>query len=94
MKEKELKFSREIDELLVTIDASDVVLITTGGWTVLIESDKFIQYVDQFGNDKNVQGFNETVRSDDVVLTHNSAKITFSKSEFEQLKEFARGLAG
>ena len=89
---KELKFSRQIDELLVTIDASDVVLI--GGWTVHIESDKFIQYVDQFGNDKNVQGFNETVRSDDVVLTHNSAKITFSKSEFEQLKEFARGLAG
>ena len=93
MKEKELEFSRQIDVLLVTINASDVVIATTGGWTVHIASDKFIQYVEQFGDDKNVEGFSETVRSDDVVLTHNTAKITFSKSEFEQLKEFARGLA-
>jgi len=72
----EIKFVRNIDNILAHADESGVCVIC--GWTLLIPKEKALEYVRKYNTDPN-SGFFEHQGS--VILSHNSAKITFSQEE-------------
>ena len=72
----EIRFSRNIDNLLAHADGSGIWVIC--GWTLPIPKEKAIEYVAQYNTNPN-SGFYE--HQGDVILSHNGAKITLSKGE-------------
>jgi len=81
----ELKFVREIDEVLIHVDQFGVRFIA--GWTVDIPKDAALNYVQTYNQNPNA-GFFE--HSGKVILSHQSAKITLTKQEAVAVTDLIR----
>jgi hypothetical protein len=76
----EIQFGRNIDNILAHADESGIWVIC--GWTLPIPKEKALEYVRKYNTDPN-SGFFEHYGN--VILSHNSAKITFSQEEADAI---------
>lgn len=73
---QQLQFERNIDNVLAQADERGVTIVC--GWTLPISKAKAIEYVEKYNTDPNA-GFFEI--QGNVILSHNSGKITFTQQE-------------
>jgi hypothetical protein len=81
----QIQFERNIDNVLAQADAAGVWVHC--GWSMAIPQAKAVEYVKKYNTNPNY-GFFE--HEENVILSHNGGKITFSQQEGDAIVELIK----